>query len=100
RQSTMVDNTTNLYTSAIIALKLTVSGSVSPTANSLMYVYLLRGDSSLTVADDAAGSTDAGITINNAPLLGSILCTATTTGASYYGVFDTKFLGSLGPKFG
>ena len=99
RQSTLVDNTTNLYTSAEIALKITMG--TSPTANSLIYVYLIRSDNAGTpVIDDGAGASDAGLTVVNAPLLGTILCSAATSNAAYYGVFDTKFLGSLGPKWG
>lgn len=94
RQSTLV--TSNTAKSALIAVKFTVG--TSPTANTLIYVYLLRGDGTLT--DDNAGSTDAGLTVINAPLLGTILCSAATSNATYYGLFDTKFLGSLGSTFG
>lgn len=94
RQSTLV--TSNTAQSATIAVKFTTG--TSPTANSLIYVYLLRGDT--TITDDNAGATDAGITVVNAPLLGTILVSAATSNAAYYGVFDTKFLGSLGPTFG
>lgn len=96
RQSTLIDNTSTLYTSAHIAVKFTVG--TTPTANTLIYVYLLRGDGTLT--DDAAGASDAAITIKNAPLLGTILVPATTSDTAYYGIFDTKFLGSLGKTFG
>ena len=99
RQSTLVDNTSNLYSSAQIAIKVTVG--TTPTANSLIYVYLIRSDNSGTpIADDGAGASDAGLTVINAPLLGTILCSAATSNAAYYGVFDTKSLGSLGPKWG
>lgn len=94
RQSTLV--TSNVARSALIAVKFTVG--TSPTANTLVYVYLLRGDGTLT--DDGAGASDAGLTVKNAPLLGTILCTATSSDTAYYGIFDTKFLGSLGPTFG
>jgi len=99
RQSTIVDNTTNLYTSAQIELAIKVG--TSPTANSLIYVYLIRDNNDVTpLRDDGAGASDATITIINAPLLGTILCNASTTGATYRGIFDTKPLGSLGPKWG
>lgn len=94
RQSTLV--TGNTARSAEIGVKFTVS--TTPTANTLIYVYLLRSDG--TISDDNAGASDAGITIINAPLLGTILCPAATSNVSYYGVFDTKFLGSLGTSFG
>lgn len=98
RQGTLIDNTTNLYTSAQVALKITTG--TSPTANSLIYVYLIRSDNNSTaIIDDGAGTSDAGLTVINAPLLGTILVSAATSNAVYYGVFDTKFLGSLGPKW-
>lgn len=98
RQSTLVDNTSNLYTSAQIDLKITTG--TSPTANTLVYVYLIRSDNNTPIIDDGAGSSDAGLTVVNAPLLGTILVSAATSNAAYYGIFDTKFLGSLGPKWG
>lgn len=94
RQSTLV--TSNTARSALIACKITMG--TTPTINTLIYVYLIRGDGTLN--DDNAGASDAGLTIINAPLLGTILCSAATSNVSYYGVFDTKFLGSLGPSFG
>lgn len=94
RQSTLI--TSNTASSALITVKFTVG--TTPTANSLIYVYLLRGDG--TITDDNAGSSDAGITIINAPILGTILCPAATSNTAYYGVFDTKFLGSLATTFG
>lgn len=98
RQATLIDNTTNLYTSAIISCKITVG--TSPTANTLIYVYLIRSDNNGTaIINDGGGASDAGITITNAPLLGTILVPATTSDTAYYGLFDTKFLGSLGPKW-
>lgn len=94
RQSTLV--TSNTAKSALIMVKFTVG--TTPVANSLIYVYLIRGDGSIN--DDNAGASDAGLTVINAPLLGTILCSAATSNTAYYGMFDTKFLGSLGPTFG
>lgn len=94
RQSTLV--TSNTAISALIAVKFTVG--TTPTANSLIYVYLIRGDGTLN--DDNAGASDAGLTVINTPLLGTILCSAATSNVAYYGMFDTKFLGSLGKTFG
>ena len=98
RQSTLVDNSANLYTSAQIDLKITTG--TTPTANTLVYVYLIRSDNNTPIIDDGAGASDAGLTVVNAPLLGTILVSAATSNAAYYGVFDTKFLGSIGPKWG
>lgn len=96
RQSTMVDNSTTDYPAALVYLKIT-SGGAAPTAGSVYEVYLLRSDG--TIADDAAGASDAAITIENAPLLGTIVVTASTAKA-FYGVFDTAPLGPLGSSWG
>lgn len=99
RQSTLIDNTTNLYLSALISLNIKVG--TTPTPNSLIYVYLIRSNNDATpIADDNAGASDAGITIVNAQLLGTILVSANTTGANYRAIFDTSQLGPLGPKWG
>lgn len=94
RQSTLI--TGNTARSAIIACKITTG--TTPTANSLFYVYLIRGDATLN--DDGAGSTDAGLTVINAPLLGTILVPAATSNTAYTALFDTKPLGSLSKTFG
>lgn len=94
RQSTLV--TGNTARSALIAVKFTVG--TTPTANTLIYVYLIRGDGTLN--DDGAGASDAALTVINAPLLGTILVPAATSNTAYTALFDTKFLGSLGPSFG
>lgn len=99
RQSTLIDNTSNKYSSALISLNIKVG--TTPTANSLIYVYLIRSNNDGTqIADDNAGASDAGITIVNAPLLGTILVPDATSNANYRKLFDTKFLGSLGPEWG
>ncbi|MFZ5985501.1 MAG: hypothetical protein ACOYWZ_00020 [Bacillota bacterium] len=95
RQSTMVTNT-NDYPAALVFFKIR-SGTVAPTAGALYEVYLLRGDG--TIRDDNAGALDAAITIENAPLLGTIVVTA-TIGKDFYGVFDTAPLGPLGNEWG
>uniref|UniRef100_A0A6M3IYH8 Uncharacterized protein n=1 Tax=viral metagenome TaxID=1070528 RepID=A0A6M3IYH8_9ZZZZ len=95
RQSTLVSNSSD-YPAALIGLKIT-SGATAPTAGSLYSVYLLRDIG--TVVDDGAGASDTAITIENAPLLGTIVVTATINKA-FYGVFDTWSLGPLGPTFG
>jgi hypothetical protein len=51
------------------------------------------------VRDDAAGASDAAITIENAPLLGTIVLT-NNANKNFYGVFDTRPLGPLGPEWG
>lgn len=99
RQSTLIDNTTNLYAGAIVAAQIT-AGSVT-TANQLISLYLIRSDNGGgPIADDAAGASDAAWTQQNAPLLGNILVPAVGTAVQYKAVFDTAGLGHLGPKWG
>jgi hypothetical protein len=95
RQSTLLSNTGN-YPAAKLTLRIK-SGASGPTAGAVYEVYLLRKDG--TIADDAAGATDAAITIENAPLLGTIVVT-NTANKNFYGVFDTAPLGPLGPSWG
>lgn len=96
RQSTLIDNSSTDYPAALIYLKIKSSGS-APTAGAVYEVYLIRSDG--TIADDGAGASDAAITIENAPLLGTIVVTATTN-KLFYGVFDTAPLGPLGHTWG
>jgi hypothetical protein len=98
RQSTLVDNTSNKYLSALVYLSIKMG--TAPTANTPIFVYLIRSNNNAPIIDDGGTTTDAGITINNAQLLGVINCSATTTGAVYVGIFDTSQLGPLGPKWG
>lgn len=95
RQSTLVSNSSN-YPAALIFLDIE-SGTTGPTAGAVYEVYLIRSDG--TTADDAAGATDAAITIENAKLLGTIVVT-NTANKHFYGVFDTAPLGPLGTSWG
>lgn len=101
RQSTMIDNTSNNYPAALIYLKIE-SGASTPTVNNLYLVYLLRGDipgGSSNYRTDGAGASDAGLTILNANLLGTIRVTASAN-TNFYGDFDTAPLGPLGAEWG
>lgn len=98
RQSTMIANSTG-RPGAIVYLAIK-SGGTGPTAGAVYEVYLLRGDSDASpIQNDAAGASDAAITIENAPLLGTIVLT-NTANKLFYGVFDTAPLGPLGPVWG
>lgn len=99
RQATMVANAGS-YPAAMVYLAI-MSGATPPTLNTVYEVYLLRGDdaSASTYRTDAAGAADAGIVIENAVLLGTIKVTATAN-KKFYGEFDTKPLGPLGPEWG
>jgi hypothetical protein len=100
QQSSMIDNSSNLYSSANIFVKIT-SGSSAPTAGSVYSVYLLRRDdhASPNISEDSAGGSDAAITIENATPLGVIIVTASANKA-FIGVFSTTALGPLGKSWG
>jgi hypothetical protein len=97
RQSDLVDNTVNLYRSALIAAQIT-AGSVT-TAGNLISLYLIRSDGTL-IRDDGAGTGDAAFTQKNAGLLGYILVPELGTAVQYKAVFDTSIYGNLGPQWG
>lgn len=86
RASASVDNSITDYPVAIVDLKIT-SGAIAPTAGALYEIYLLRHNG--TIGDDGWVGTDAPITIENAPMLGTIVVTATAAKA-FYGKFDTS----------
>jgi hypothetical protein len=94
-QTTMITNT-NQRPGALIYYRLR-SGGTGPTAGSVYELFLLRSDG--TVSDDNAGASDAAITIENAPLLGTMILT-NTANKYFYGVFDTAPLGPLGSSWG
>lgn len=96
RQSTLVSNSGN-YPAALIFVKLR-TGSSAPTAGSIIEVFLIRSDG--TTADDGAGASDAALTIENAPLLGTVAVLTNTTAKDLYAVFDTAPLGPLGGTWG
>lgn len=95
RQTTLITNSTN-RPAALIYYRIQ-SGATGPTAGSIYELFLLRNDG--TVADDNAGASDAAITIENAPLLGTMVLT-TTVNKNFFGIFDTAALGPLGSSFG
>lgn len=97
RVSTFLDNTSNKYVSANIYCKLTTG--TAATANTPIYVYLVRTDNS-SLVDDGMGTADGAGTVINAPLLGIINVSSTAVSQSYYGVYDTSSLGPLGPAWG
>ena len=86
RASTAIDNSTGLYLSADIRVKVTTSGTSS---TGFVSVYLIRSEDG-TNYDDAFGGTDAAYTPVNAILLGTI---NTPTTATYVKTFDTAELG-------
>lgn len=89
RQSTLIDNSSAREIEARIFVKLTQG--TSPTANRGAYIYLITGDniaSGTKHRTDGAGATDAAITIQNAPLIGTMRNKASpATGDILYGEF-------------
>ncbi|MBU1871168.1 hypothetical protein KKF17_03570 [Patescibacteria group bacterium] len=96
RASVSIDNSTTDYPMAMVHLKIT-SGAVAPTAGALYEVYLLRYNG--TIGTDGWVGTDTAIVIENAPMLGTIVVTATAAKA-FYGEFDTTAIGILGATWG
>jgi hypothetical protein len=86
RASTAIDNTSGLYISADVRVKVTTSGT---SATGYVSVYLIRSEDG-TNYDDAFGGSDAAYTPVNALLLGTIATPATAT---YVKTFDTAELG-------
>lgn len=95
RQSTIIDNTTNRYSAVLIFLKVTLG--TTPTANKTVQVYLIRDDAVTTLRSDAAGASDAALTVKNAELIGVLRNTSATTGEVVQGAFLVQ---EPGPKWG
>ena len=66
RQSTLIDNSSTQFTKIEISVKVTSVGT--PTANTALYVHLIRGNG--TERSDSAGASDAALTQLNADLIG------------------------------
>lgn len=86
RQSNLVDNTTAL--GQMIRVYYQVTTGTTPTANKTIQFYLITADAPTTpnIITDAAGTTDAGITIVNAPLV-HVVQTNGTSDITYQGSF-------------
>ena len=99
RQSTIVDNTTNKYLDVLVFVKITQSGTVTPTGNRAVYVYLVRDDNNATNhRSDGAGASEAGLTVQNAQLIGTIVNKAAPAMSEVlYGEF---LVTRPGPKWG
>ena len=94
RAMTAVDNTTNLFLSADIGLKIK-SAAAATSATGYVSVYLIRSYDG-TSYDDAYAGSDAAFTPVNSLLLGTINVVANAT--TYYKVFDTAELGLTLPR--
>jgi hypothetical protein len=102
RESTAIDNTTNLYVDALVQIK--VKTSASALANDkAVYVYAYGSEDGSTYTDPATGS-DAAISLptpTNMRLIGVIACPAvSTTYESQPMSVATAFGGYLPRKWG
>ena len=71
RQGTIVDNTSTRYPEVLVALSIKLG--TSPTANTLVSLYLIRDDAgSGPIRTDGAGASDASIALKNAQCLGTL----------------------------
>ena len=89
RAATAVDNTSNLYLSSDIRVKIKTAAAAT-SATGYLSVYLIRSEDG-TDYDDAFAGSDAAYTPVNALLLGTINAVANAT--TYHKVFDTAELG-------
>jgi hypothetical protein len=96
RQSTEIDNTTNRFNR--IEVSASIKLGASPTANTALYLYLIRSNNDGTpIRDDAAGASDAGLTVKNASLIGSLV---TGPSPSTGDVLKANFIvNDVGPKW-
>lgn len=102
RQSTVVDNTVNLYSDALVLLKIRTGGS-GTSATGVVSVYAF-GTVDNTIYSENAGATDAAITLTanpNVRLIGILNVAANAT--TYYSpVFSvaSAFGGTMPAKWG
>lgn len=98
RQCTLLDNTTNRYMDILQYLKVQSLTATVHTANTSVQVYLLRASTAGTpTRTDAAGASDAALTVKNARLLGILRFTVTTVDEVTTGDF---LINRPGPTWG
>lgn len=96
RQSTVIDNTSNLYDDAEVTVSLTTAGTMATPF--VVYVYIFGSeDGTLYTQDDGTiGASDAAYTVNAASnLKGPFIISTPTTAKVYNGV-----IGSVASFFG
>lgn len=97
RQSTIVDNTSDKFQQILLYVKIKLG--TSPTNATRADIYLIRDDNHGTNhRTDGAGASDAGLTVLNAQLIGSIntKSSGVATGDNIYGEF---VIDQPGPKW-
>jgi hypothetical protein len=84
RESSVIDNVTNLFLDALVEVKVTTNAS-APTGDKAVYVYAYASadyTATATYPDAVAGAGDAAVTMNNPTqlkLLGIIFCSSAST---------------------
>lgn len=96
RQTTLIDNTSNLFKRIHVYWKITTG--TSPTVNKGIYLYLIKADkvSSANTITDGGGASDAAITIVSAQQVAGTVTSATSNQA-YQGDF---VINAPGPCWG
>lgn len=101
RQSTVIDNTTNLFDDALVTVTLATNAS-TPASSKACYVYVFGSeDGTLFDSDDAQpGASDAAYTVNAASnLKGPVVVSMPTASKSYTKTFSVaQFFGGLMPR--
>ena len=96
RQSTMIANASPSHKRAKIT-GILQSNASAPTVGTVYQIHLLRSDG--TNADDGAGASDAALTIENAPLIWTVVVTATIN-KNFPFACDTPLSMPLGTSWG
>jgi hypothetical protein len=91
--SSAVDNSSNLYISALVQVK--VKAGTTPTATGYWNVWLIRSTDGGTTYDGNSTSNKSG----GMQLLGVLPLSGANTGEVVTGTFDTALLGALGSSW-
>jgi hypothetical protein len=99
QQGTFIDDSATRFRLVTVFLKIRTNTGAASTANSIIEVYLLRGDGASTEhRSDGAGASDADFWTSVAPqssrIIGSLRCTTSPSAGDYlYGEFDIWYPG-------
>ena len=100
RQSTVIDNSTNLFTNALVMVKVK-TGASGVSATGFISVYAFGTVDGGTTYTDGAGASDAGITVSAMRLIGTFPAVANaTTYTSQLMSVESAFSGVLPAKWG
>lgn len=98
RESTVVDNGTNLYLDALVTVAVTL-GATAPSGDKQVVVYLYASEDGTNYTDNATGS-DAAITLRSPTnLVKAMVLHTPTASLAYKGVFSVaQFFGGVLPR--